>query len=412
MIGLEIVRNVLGVVARMASKIAPLDERFRIENRLDGPFAEGPCLWMHGASLGECKMLLGLAKILLEEIPNLPPILITTQKVEVESFLKPLAASCGIAVSIAPLDTPRGMKRFLETAKPLLLVLAENELWPGFLSAMRRRFETPSVALVSGRFYRCLSAESFDGIGFVSMQTAADLARFMAAGDYLFAAKAIVGGDWKLLPWAKSNVKCPNRDEIPVDTAFLSFHREELKALVEMAALAVSAGEAVAVAPRFATEIPEFRRALSRRNVPMLSWPAVKCCAVSLVTAYGKTSEVLRVSRSVVVGGSFVRTLGVHDFWEPLRMNVPTCIGPYFRGQRDAVRSLLREKALFQIRKPSEYPNRKISSTEDVERALSRERERVLASYEAFRRFVETVIGRNASFPCDCTKSSQMETSK
>lgn len=412
MIGLEMFRNVVGVVARMASKVAPLNERFRIENRLDGPFAEGPCLWMHGASLGECKMLFGLAKILLEEISNLPPVLITTQKVEVEAFLKPLAATHGIAVSIAPLDTPRGMKRFLETAKPLLLVLAENELWPGFLSAMRRRFKLPSVALVSGRFYRCLSAESFGCIGFVSMQTAADLARFMAAGDYLVSAKAIVGGDWKLLPWAKSCEKCPKREEPLVDAAFLSFHSEELKALVEMVALAVSAGEAVVVVPRFEKEISTFRHAFSRKDLPMLDWPVMKRGAVSLVTAYGKTSEVLRVSRSAVVGGSFARTLGVHDFWEPLRMNVPTCIGPYFRGQREAVRSLFHEKALFRIGKPSEYPNRKMSSTENVECALLRERERVLASYEAFGRFVETVLGRNASGLCRLTESSQMETSK
>lgn len=412
MIGLEMFRNIVGAVARVASKVAPLNERFRIENRLDGPFAKGPCLWMHGASLGECKMLLGLARILNEDIPNLPPILITTQKVEVEAFLKPLAAPLGVAVSIAPLDTPKGMKRFFESANPLLLVLAENELWPGFLSSMRRRFKLPSVALVSGRFYRCLSVESFGCIGFVSMQTEADLARFMAASDYLVSAKAIVGGDWKLLPWALSGERLPKREEPLVDTAFLSFHREELKAFVEMAELAVSAGEAVVVAPRFEKDVPEFRVALSRRNVPALEWPVVKRGAVSVVSSYGKTFDVLQVARSAVVGGSFARTLGVHDFWEPLRMNVPTCIGPYFRGQREAVRSLLREKALSQIGKPSEYPNRKISLTEDVERALLRERERVLASYEAFRRFAKTVLVRNAPGLCVFTESNHGETSR
>lgn len=412
MIGLEMFRNLVGAVARVASKVAPLNERFRIENRLDGPFAKGPCLWMHGASLGECKMLLGLARILNEDIPNLPPILITTQKVEVEAFLKPLAAPLGVAVSIAPLDTPKGMKRFFESANPLLLVLAENELWPGFLSSMRRRFKLPSVALVSGRFYRCLSVESFGCIGFVSMQTEADLARFMAASDYLVSAKAIVGGDWKLLPWARSGERLPKREEPLVDTAFLSFHREELKAFVEIAELAVSAGEAVVVAPRFEKDVPEFRVALSRRNVPALEWPVVKRGAVSVVSSYGKTFDVLQVARSAVVGGSFARTLGVHDFWEPLRMNVPTCIGPYFRGQREAVRSLLREKALSQIGKPSEYPNRKICLTEDVERALLRERERVLASYEAFRRFAKTVPVRNAPGLCVFTESNHGETSR
>lgn len=412
MVGLEIVRNIVGAVARMASKVAPLDEKFRIANRLDGPFAKGPCLWMHGASLGECKMLLGLAKILNEEISDLPPILITTQKVEVEAFLKPLAAQYGFSVSIAPLDTPCGMKCFLETANPLMLVLAENELWPGFLAAMRRRFRFPSVALVSGRFYRCLSAESFGCIGFISMQTAADLARFMAASDYLVSAKAIVGGDWKLLPWAKSAGKNPEREDALVGTAFLSFHREEAKALMEMVEQAMSAGEAVAVAPRFESEISIFRDAFLKRNIPVVEWPAVRRGAVSLVTAYGKFAEVLRMSRSAVVGGSFASSLGVHDFWEPLRMNVPTCIGPYFRGQREAVRSLFHEKALAQIQKPSEFRNREFPSAENVERFLARERERILASYEAFRRFVETVLGRNKALCCAFSKSKQMESLK
>lgn len=412
MVGLEIVRNIVGAVARMASKVAPLDEKFRIAERLDGPFAKGPCLWMHGASLGECKMLLGLAKILTEECSDLPPILITTQKVEVESFLNPIAAQRGVSLSIAPLDTPQGMKRFLETAKPLLLVLAENELWPGFLAAMRHRFKFPSVALISGRFYRCLSAESFGCIGFVSMQTAADLARFMAAGDYLISAKAIVGGDWKLLPWAKSDGKSLEKAEPLVDTAFLSFHLEEAKALVEMLELAMSSGEAVVVAPRFESEISTFRNLFLERNIPAVEWPVVKRGAVSLVTTYGRLSDVLRVSRSAIVGGSFARSLGVHDFWESLRMDVPTCIGPCFRGQREAVRLLLQEKALAQIRKPSEYPDREFPSAQNVERFLLRERERILASYGAFRRFVETVLRRNKTLDCDFSKLKQMESSK
>ncbi len=412
MIGLEIVRNVVGVVARVASKVAPLNEKFRIAERLDGPFAEGPCLWMHGASLGECRMLLGLAKILADEVSGLPPILITTQKVEVENFLKPLAAQCGFSVSIAPLDTSQGMERFLKKADPLLLVLAENELWPGFLSAMRQRFKRPSVALVSGRFYRCLSVEAFGCIGFVSMQTSADLARFMAACDYLVSAKSIVGGDWKLLPWSKNPGQNPKTGEPLLDTVFLSFHREELKPLAKMVELAMSAGEAVAVAPRFESEVPVFRSAFSKMNISVVEWPSVKRGAVSLVTAYGKFSAVLRISRSAVVGGSFARSLGVHDFWEPLRMNVPTCIGPYFRGQREAVRELIREKALAQIQKASEYPSRKFPSSEDVGRFLSRERERILASYEAFRRFVETVLKRNGVSGDAFSEPKQMESSK
>lgn len=397
MVGLEIARTLVGAVALAASKVPPLDGKFKIGRRLCGPFPEGPCIWMHGASLGECKMLLGLAERLRSDFPDLPRILITTQKAEVEEFLKPLAARSGVSVSIAPLDTRRGMRIFMDAAKPQMLVLAENELWPGFLSSMGKRFGKPSVALVSGRFYRCLSTDDFDSIGFVSMQTDADLGRLVAADDYLLSAKAIVGGDWKLLPWAASGGKIPDGGEKSANTAFLSFHREEMKALLEMLGQAMRSGEAVVVVPRFESDVPFFRGALADGNIPTVDWPAVKRGAVSLVTAYGKVSEVLKASRSSVVGGSFARTLGVHDFWESLRMGVPTCIGPYCRGQREAVRLLMSGRAIAQIRKPSGYSDREFPTAENVARFLSREREKILASYRAFGRFVEAVLDRNGN---------------
>ena len=62
MLGVNLLRKAAGVAARVASKVSPLESRFKIQNRLDGPWPEGPFLWMHGASLGECKMLLSLSR--------------------------------------------------------------------------------------------------------------------------------------------------------------------------------------------------------------------------------------------------------------------------------------------------------------------------------------------------------------
>jgi 3-deoxy-D-manno-octulosonic-acid transferase len=52
MIVLDLARSVVGVVGMAASKIAPLDERFALDQRINGPWPEGPFLWLHGASLG------------------------------------------------------------------------------------------------------------------------------------------------------------------------------------------------------------------------------------------------------------------------------------------------------------------------------------------------------------------------
>ena len=84
---LDIARMAVGSVAKAAAKIPAVESRFHINDRLNGPWPKGPFLWLHGASLGECRMLLNLAKFLQEDIENCPKILLTTQKNEVLKFL-------------------------------------------------------------------------------------------------------------------------------------------------------------------------------------------------------------------------------------------------------------------------------------------------------------------------------------
>ncbi|MBR2057324.1 MAG: hypothetical protein IJ982_00065 [Fibrobacter sp.] len=176
---IDFARFAIGTAAKAVAKVPAVNTRFHIGDRLNGPWPEGPFLWMHGASLGECKMLLNLAKFLQEDIANLPRILITTQKVEVVEFLRDAcktpsaksvdtlvasrlrcdedgsAAGCNesaIEAAIAPADTQTAMKAFVKKVKPVALVLAENELWPGYISTMRTLGVKPSVAIVSGRY--------------------------------------------------------------------------------------------------------------------------------------------------------------------------------------------------------------------------------------------------------------------
>ena len=396
MFGLNAMRKTLGAVALAASKVPAVEEKFKIRDRICGPFPQGPLFWMHGASLGECKMLLALAKILQKDIPEIPQILITTQKVEVLDFLKPIAEKSSIQMALAPLDTQSAMKNFMSAVKPVMLILAENELWPGYLMAMRNAFSEPRIALVSGRFYRCVDTAEFPAIGFVSMQSGADLTRFVAAGDYAVSAKTLVGGDWKLLPWAKSATEIKKIENAPVDTTFLSFHREELSALITMLKMAMQKNETVVLAPRFEEEVSELNEVLLREKIPTVKFPELKKGAVSVVTEYGRLTEVLNLSKSSIIGGSFLFSLGVHDFWESLKLGVATCIGPHYRGQQAAVEALLREGAIAQIQKPADYATRIFPETKNVYQFLAHEREKVVSSYNAFVEFVRTTISADS----------------
>ena len=100
---IDFARFAIGTAAKAVAKVPAVNTRFHIGDRLNGPWPEGPFLWMHGASLGECRMLLNLAKFLQEDIEGLPRILITTQKVEVLKFLQ--ESGSHVESAIAPADT-------------------------------------------------------------------------------------------------------------------------------------------------------------------------------------------------------------------------------------------------------------------------------------------------------------------
>ena len=126
--------------------------------------------------------------------------------------------------------------------------------------------------------------------------------------------------------------------------------------------------------------------------MPTVEWPEVQKGAVSLVTEYGKLTEIFKVSRAAVIGGSFSRSLGIHDFWEPLKLGVATYVGPYCRGQQASVEALLREGAVVRLRRPLDYASRTVPNPDAVCRFLSQEREKALSSYKAFLGFVRSTV--------------------
>lgn len=377
-------------VAKAASKWPGIDREYHIEERLSGPWpSDGPYLWLHGASLGECRMLLGLAHALKEDLPDCPKILITSQKVEVVSFLKDACA--GVAeVAMAPADIPSALHLFVSSVQPLGLILAENELWPGYLSTISKLSTRRNIALVSGRYRKSFPLINFSGMGYACMQTAADLGRFTYASKGFV--PCTMGGDWKLLNWARDGGLVCVPENPAIDVVFISFHQEEAEAFVAMAKDAVDKGEAVVLMPRRLAELNTFRKLLQEAELPVADYPTVQMGAVSLVSRFGLSREILLNSRSAVVGGSFDRRLGIHDFWEPLQMGVSTCVGPYAKGHEDVVARLVEAHVLAQINTPADYLRRRTPAIDTVRSFLMGERRKVLNSYKLLLNFIKGIL--------------------
>ena len=387
---INIVRGAIGIAATAAAKVPAVEKKFRIAERLDGNWPEGPFLWLHGASLGECKMLLRLAEFLQQDVPLCPQILITTQKTEVFEFFK--NAAPGIAFAMAPADTPAALTKFLSRVKPLALVLGENELWPGYLAAMKGLSLKPSVAIVSGRFRRALPFLDYSAIGFASMQTGADQARLQAADRGGLLPQVIIGGDWKLLSWAMSKKEVAAPENPTIDTAFLSMHMAEWTSVIRMVKTAIKQGDSVVLMPRRISEAEDFRKALREQDIIVTEWPLVQKGAVTLVSAFGKTAEILATTKNAVVGGSFSSGLGIHDFWEPLQNGVATCVGPYSKGQKETVCALVREGVLTQLQSTAFFSSKNFPDIGPVKSFLEREREKIIRSYGKLVEFLTILL--------------------
>lgn len=386
-----------GTAAKASTRLKPLDRKFHVADRLNGPWVlesnQGPHLWLHGASLGECKMLLNLARFLKQDLKNCPRILLTTQKVEVLPYLEDAGKGL-VEVALAPADVPAAMSNFMRNVRPVALILAENELWPGYLSIMSRTAVRPSVALVSGRYRRSLPGMDFASVGFACMQTGGDRERLMDMVDRKSFAP-VVGGDWKLLPWAKEgsdDTASGSPAKKDVDVAFLSVHFEEWEPLIDILRYCRLRERSVVLMPRRLEEVELFRHELKSINAKVLDWPEVRPGAVALINQFGLTSQVLERSSLAVVGGSFCARPGIHDFWEPLRALVPTCVGPYANGHEDAVNELVCKGVVAQVQSASDFENLDLPAEDRIRECLDSEKTKILNSYQQLLVFLEDLL--------------------
>lgn len=112
---------------------------------------EGALVWLHGASVGEARMLLQVQAALAQERPDLF-FLITTGTTTSAADIK-AAAPARTIHQFAPLDVLDGAaERFIAHWRPDLSVMAESEFWPHLIAAAKR--DGAPMALVNARISR------------------------------------------------------------------------------------------------------------------------------------------------------------------------------------------------------------------------------------------------------------------
>ena len=327
----DLLRGLVRLGASLGAHVPALDRRYGLKARMQGPWECEGRVWLHGASLGECRVLLQVAARL-----PLHDILLTTQKTEVLAFLRHFAPA-HVSVALAPADHPHALRCMFAQGKPRALVLCENELWPTWLRACRSAGVPAAIA--SGRM-TAQGAQRWEAWGkreltramegvyalWLQGQDDADrMARFSSR-------PARLGGDWK---WLAVEAEAPGLrpgtaqewEGRPVDLALLSVHREEWPRLEEGLVKLLEFGACVALVPRKPEDAAFFAYKLTKVDCRTVKWPTLQRGAVSIVDAFGVVLQLLGKSRLALMGGSFA-AMGTHDFREPLVAGVPVMVGP------------------------------------------------------------------------------------
>jgi 3-deoxy-D-manno-octulosonic-acid transferase len=337
----------------------------RRARRLPGIAPDG--VWIHGASVGEVRIVRGLAEELRSARPALPLAVSAYTPMGHAQLPVPPAVD---AAFFAPLDFPGLATRVLGALRPAALVLIETELWPNLLHEAHAA-GVPLV-LLNGRLsprrmhrYRRLARlyrPLLERVVMLGAQSDGDAERLRELGAP--AGAVVVTGNVKYdLPSPRSEPAALRRRlelprERPVLVVGSTAPHEEAMVLRAFALARQHRPDLLLVlAPRHVTradEVGELVRSQQLRCVRFSSGQGVASADVLLVDTVGDLVALYQVAWIAFVGGSLV-PVGGHNVLEPAALGVPVLFGPHTEHFREPAETLERAGGARRVRSADEF---------------------------------------------------------
>ncbi len=162
--------------------------RWRERFGLFAPFGAAHSLWIHAVSVGEVQATVPLVKLLQKRYPG-QAIVITTTTPTGSRRVRELFGDDVFHV-YAPYDLPLIIERFIQRARPRIVVLMETEVWPNLLATCRQHgipslLANARLSQRSTKGYARLGGftrQTFGDISWVAAQGEADAERFVQLG--------------------------------------------------------------------------------------------------------------------------------------------------------------------------------------------------------------------------------------
>jgi len=356
--------------------------RERMARRL--PSVERPGgVWVHGASVGEVRIVTALARGLRKLRPDLP---LVVSAVSPTGRAQLPGAPDVDAAFFLPLDFSGMPTRVLRAVAPRVLTLVETELWPNLLREADR-LAVP-VVLVNARlsaagmrWYRRLSGlygPLLARVARVGARSSADADRFRELG--VPSAAICVTGNVKYdlpLPGgdrARARRELAIAGERPVLVAGSTRPGEERILVESWRRLRADLPELLLVlAPRHPERFDEVERLLAGAGLRLARWsrPATvdePPAEALLVDELGVLGRAYLAADVAFVGGTLV-PVGGHNVLEPAAAGVPVLFGPYTSNVDDAAAELLAERGAERVTNAEELASAVAALVRNPERA-------------------------------------------
>lgn len=398
--------------------------RGRLGQRLgwQGPAPEGPCLWVHGVSVGEVQAAAALVRALRDAYPGLPVVVTTVTPTGAQRA----RALFGDSVShcYLPYDLPGAVRRFLDRTRPRVAIIMETEIWPTLYHALGTRgvplvMASARVSTRSVDRYRRLASlfrtTLSHGI-LIGAQTAADAERFRiigAAPD-----RVRVTGNVKYDMEIPAAAVAAGRDfrarvaaDRPVWIAGSTHEGEEDIVLAAHAAVRERHPDALLIlVPRHPQRFESVRALLRRRGVAFDQRSAGSepepGHTVFLVDTLGELQMFYAAADVAFVAGSLV-PIGGHSLLEPAVLGLPMLSGPHNHNAQDVADLFEQCGALRIVRSQADLAQKTCEWFDDPARARAdgeRGRQAVEQSRGAVTRLVAMVaplLSRPGASPAD-----------
>lgn len=298
-----------------------------------GPRPSGPLIWLNAVGLGEVLSLRGLIARLHLQDPDLSFLVTSSTATSAQVFTNNLPPRT--IHQFLPIDAPGPRNAFLDHFQPDLCIWAEQDLWPGFVSALAKR-DVPQAIVAARMNTKSFQSHSRAKGLYRDLYKAMNLvtAQDKHTADHLAALGANVRVTGSLKP-AAPVLACD-----PQELDQLSTHLKDRTTW--LCAPSHAADEAVAlqahelllkddptalliIAPRFPDRaddiVGEPCRRRSRNELPQTSDPIWLC------DTFGDLGLVYRLAQSVLIGGTFDSTDG-HNPWEAAALGASILHGP------------------------------------------------------------------------------------